>query len=197
MKNILSSGILVIVAFLAFSFNQGAVNYKVNADKSTITWTGKKVSGSHTGAVKISSGSISVNGDKVTAGTFDIDMTSISNTDMSDAGYREKLVGHLKSDDFFGTEKFPKATFVLSSATSKGNGNYDVTGKLTIKGITNDVTFPATIKADGKSLNATAQITVDRTKYGIKYGSGSFFDNLGDKAIDNNFTLDVKLVAAK
>jgi polyisoprenoid-binding protein YceI len=197
MKQLLSTVMIVVLAVLTFSFTTGVVTYKVNADKSTIAWTGKKVTGSHTGFVKISSGALSMNGDKITAGTFDIDMTSINNTDVTDAGYNEKFVGHLKSDDFFSTAKYPKATFVLTKASSKGSGNYDVTGKLTIKNITNEVTFPATVKADGKSLNATAQITVDRTKFDIKYGSGSFFDNLGDKAIDNNFILDVNLVAGK
>jgi polyisoprenoid-binding protein YceI len=135
--------------------------------------------------------------EQIMAGTFEMDMNSINNTDVADKGYNEKFVGHLKSDDFFSTAKYPKATFVLTKSSSKGNGNYDVSGKLTIKGISNEVTFPAQITADGKQLKASAKITVDRTKFDIKYGSGSFFDNLGDKAIDNNFILDVNLVAAK
>lgn len=197
MKQTLSRGIMVIFAIAALSFTNGASTYKVNADQSTIAWTGKKVTGSHTGFVKISNGSLTLKDEKITAGTFEMDMSSITNTDLTDKGYNEKLVGHLKSDDFFSTTKYPKATFVVTKSSSKGNGNYDVTGNLTIKNITNEVTFPATIKADDKQLKASAKITVDRTKFDIKYGSGSFFDNLGDKAIDNNFILDVNLVAAK
>ncbi|HXA02426.1 MAG TPA: YceI family protein [Cytophagaceae bacterium] len=197
MKQTLSTGLIAIFAIAALSFTNGTTTYKVNAEQSKIAWTGKKVTGSHTGFVKISSGSLTLKDEKITAGTFDMDMNTITNTDVTDKGYNEKFVGHLKSDDFFSTAKYPKSTFVLTKSISKGNGLYDVTGNLTIKNITNEVTFPATITADGKQLKGSAQITVDRTKFDIKYGSGSFFDNLGDKAIDNNFILDVNLVAAK
>lgn len=197
MKQNLSAAIIAVFAIAALSFTNGTSTYKVDAGQSSVAWTGKKVTGSHTGFVKISSGSLTLKDEKITAGTFDMDMNSITNTDVADKGYNEKFVGHLKSDDFFSSAKYPKATFVLTKATSKGSDNYDVTGNLTIKNITNEVTFPAMIKADGKQLKASAKITVDRTKFDIKYGSGSFFDNLGDKAIDNNFILDVNLVASK
>jgi polyisoprenoid-binding protein YceI len=197
MKQTLSKSIIALFAIAALSFTKGETTYKVNAEQSTTAWTGKKVTGSHTGFVKINSGSLTLKDGKITAGTFEMDMNSITNTDVADKGYNEKFVGHLKGDDFFSTAKYPKATFVLTKSTSKGNDIYDVTGNLTIKNITNEVTFPATVKADGKQLKASAKITVDRTKFDIKYGSGSFFDNLGDKAIDNNFILDVILVAAK
>jgi polyisoprenoid-binding protein YceI len=197
MKLTLSTGIIGLFAVAALSFTNGTATYKVNADQSTVAWTGKKVTGSHTGFVKISSGSLTLKDEKITAGTFEMDMNTITNTDVTDKGYNEKFVGHLKADDFFGTAKYPKATFVLTKSSSKGNGIYDVTGNLTIKNITNEITFPATVKADSKQLKASAKITVDRTKFDIKYGSSSFFDNLGDKAIDNNFILDVNLVAVK
>jgi polyisoprenoid-binding protein YceI len=197
MKHTYAKVVMAIFAIAALSFTSGTTTYKVNTDQSTVAWTGKKVSGSHTGFVKISSGSLTVKGENITAGTFELDMNSINCTDVADKGYNEKFIGHLKNDDFFSTAKYPKATFVVTKSTAKGNGNYDVTGKLSIKNITNEITFPATIKTEGKQLKASAQITVDRTKYDIKYGSGSFFDNLGDKAIDNNFILDVNLVAAK
>jgi polyisoprenoid-binding protein YceI len=105
-------------------------------------------------------------------------------------------VGHLKNEDFFNVAKFPKSTFEVISVTPKAGDEYLVKGKLTIKGITNDVEFPATIKNDGKKLTATAKIIVDRTKYDIRYGSSSFFDNLGNKAISNEFELDLNLVAS-
>lgn len=201
MKNKLSFSVLAIVAFLAFSFTgpgaRNAATFKVDTKKSTIVWTGKKVTGAHTGHVSIASGNLIVDDKAVKGGLFDIDLTSITVTDLKDPEYNAKLVGHLKNDDFFGTEKFPKATFVISTVTHKEGNNYDVTGKLTIKGITNDVAFPAVIAITPAGVTATAQIKVDRTKYGIKYGSGSFFDNLGDKAIDNDFLLDVNLVATK
>jgi polyisoprenoid-binding protein YceI len=92
-------------------------------------------------------------------------------------------------------EKFPQANLIISSVTPKGGDNYDIVGKLTIKGTTSEVKFPAVVKAEKGKLTAQAKISVDRTKYNIKYGSKSFFDNLGDKAIDNEFQLDVNLVA--
>ena len=191
---------LGIASITAFAFTApktitGATTYVADASKTTIVWLGKKVTGSHDGNIKLSSGSITSDGKAITAGNFEIDMSSITCKDITDAEYNAKLVGHLKNDDFFSTDKFPKAMFVLKSAKAKGNDLYDLTGDLTIKGVTKPVTFPATIKTVGKTLTATAKIVVDRTIYDIKYGSGSFFDNLGDKAIDNDFTLDVNLVA--
>lgn len=191
---------MAIVALSALAFTapktiSGATTFVADASKTTIAWVGKKVTGAHDGHIKLTKGSITSDGKIVSAGNFEIDMTSITCKDITDPEYNGKLIGHLKNDDFFDTEKFPKANFVMKSAKATGNDVYDLTGDLTIKGIKKPITFPATIKTVGKVLTATANITVDRTLYDIKYGSGSFFDNLGDKAIDNNFTLDVNLVA--
>ncbi len=199
MKKIYTAGMAIValtaLAFTAPKSNDGATTFVADASKTTIAWVGKKVTGAHDGNIKLSKGTITADGKTVSAGSFEIDMTSITCKDLTDAEYNGKLIGHLKNEDFFATDKFPKANFVLKSAKAKGNDVYDMTGDLTIKGITKAVTFPATVKVAGKSLTAVAKITVDRTAYDIKYGSGSFFDNLGDKAIDNNFTLDVNLVA--
>ena len=201
MINKLSFGFLAAIAFVAFSFvgraPQAETTYKVDTKKSTLVWTGKKVTGAHTGHISLSKGTITADGKNIKSGTFEINMNSISVTDLTDSTYNKKLVGHLKADDFFGVDKHPKATFVLTKATLKSGNDYDVTGKLTIKGVTQDVSFPATITTTPNALTAVAKITVDRTKFDIKYGSGSFFDNLGDKAIDNDFTLDLNLVATK
>ncbi|TAH27532.1 MAG: YceI family protein [Cytophagales bacterium] len=189
---------IAIVAVMAFSFtapnsNTGKV-YVADINKSSVAWLGKKVTGSHDGMIKLSSGSLSFDGKTISDASFEIDMNSMTCKDITDETYNGKLIGHLKNDDFFSTDKFPKATFVLKSAKAKGINTFDITGDLTIKGISKSVTFPATVKMSGKSLTAQAKINVDRTLYDIKYGSGSFFDNLGDKAIDNIFTLDVNLV---
>jgi polyisoprenoid-binding protein YceI len=201
MINKISFGFLAMIAFAAFSFvdrdSKSVTTYKVDTQKSAIVWTGKKVTGAHTGNISLSKGTITADGKTIKGGTFEIDMNSITVTDLKDSTYNKKLVGHLKNDDFFGVEKHPKATFVITKVTPKTGNEYDVTGKLTIKGITHDVSFPATITTTANSLTAIAKIAVDRTKYDIKYGSGSFFDNLGDKAIDNDFTLDLNLVAVK
>ncbi len=185
--------LVAVVALSAFKNPAKPVTYTVDAAKSTITWIGKKVTGSHNGTVALQSGTLAVNGKSVTGGTFVIDMASIKDADGS-----AKLEGHLKADDFFGTAKFPTSTFVITKVAGSG-ANVTVTGNLTIKGITKPLSFPATVtvNADGTASALAGKIVVDRTKYDIKYGSKSFFDSIGDKAIDDNFELTVKLVAKK
>ncbi|RYD72685.1 MAG: YceI family protein [Sphingobacteriales bacterium] len=172
-------------------------NFKVDTNKSTIVWTGKKVTGEHTGNIKIKNGVLQHDGKVITGGAFDIDMTTITDNDLTDAGYNAKLVGHLKSDDFFGVEKYPVATMKITGITFKGGDQYELTGDLTIKGKTDKVKFPATVSANGNTLTAKSKITVDRSKYDVKYGSKSFFEGLGDKTIYDDFDLDVNLVAVK
>jgi polyisoprenoid-binding protein YceI len=174
-----------------------ATNLKVNTAKSELTWLGKKVAGEHTGKITLKEGTITLDGAKLTGGKFVADLNTITCTDLTDKEYNGKLIGHLKSDDFFSVEKHPTATFVVTKATPKATGIYDVTGDLTIKGITKPVTFPVTVKTTAAGAEATGTLIVDRSKYDIKYNSKSFFDNLGDKIINDDFSIDVKLVAAK
>lgn len=167
----------------------------IDTKASKVVWVAKKVTGEHTGTVPISSGTLILDKDKLKGGSFTLDTKSLTVTDLTDNDSNGKLTGHLKGNDFFAVDKFPQSKLDITSVTAKGPGVYDVTGKLTIKGITNDVTFPATVKADGKSVAATAKLTIDRTKYDIKFRSTNFFENLGDKAISNDFILDVNLIA--
>jgi len=185
--------LLVAVVSLSAFTTIKPVTYTVDAAKSTITWVGKKVTGSHNGTIALQSGSLAVNGKNVTGGTFTIDMNSIKDADGS-----AKLEGHLKADDFFGVAKFPTSTFVITKVAGSG-ANVTVSGNLTIKGITKPLSFPATVtvNADGTASALAGKIVVDRTKYDIKYGSKSFFDSIGDKAINDEFELAVKLVAKK
>jgi len=190
--------VLALIAFVTFAFTpRKAVNYKIDVNKSTVVWTGKKVTGEHTGNIKLKSGVLQHDGKVITGGAFDIDMTTITNTDLTDASYNQKLVGHLKSDDFFGVDKYPVANLKITEITYKGGDQYEIGGDLTIKGKTNKIKFPATVSADGKVLNAKSKITVDRSKYDVKYGSKSFFEGLGDKTIYDDFDLEVNLVAVK
>lgn len=194
----ISIGLVVAAAVTAFAFTpvkKVAKNYTVDTKATTASWIGKKVTGQHSGGISISSGSIVSDGKTITSGTFEFDMNSITCTDLTDKTYNEKLIGHLKGDDFFAVEKNPKAKFELTKATLKSGNDYDVTGKLTIKGITNEITFPAMIKMDDKAVVAVAKIMVNRTKFDIKYGSASFFESIGDKAISDEFELDVNVVA--
>lgn len=184
-------------AFLAMGFTPKASVYKIDAKQSKLTWTGRKVSGEHTGGINIAKGTLLTAGDKITGGTFEIDLTSITNSDIENLEYNKMLVDHLKSDDFFAAEKHPKASFVISNIKPVGKTNYEVKGYLTIKGITKAIEFPAVILKKDNQLRASAKIMVDRTAFDIRYGSGSFFENLGDKAIDNEFELNVELIAIK
>jgi polyisoprenoid-binding protein YceI len=153
------------------------------------------VTGEHTGTINISSGTLNVENKALQSGSFKLDTRTIAVTDIKDADGNAKLTGHLKSDDFFAVEKFPAADFVITGIKPHGNNQYDVTGKLTIKGITNDVSFPATVLIDKGKLTANAKVKVDRTKYDIKFRSKNYFENLGDKAIYDDFDLDITLLA--
>lgn len=168
-----------------------AQSFTVDTKKSTLKWTGKKVAGEHYGYISLKSGSFEIKNNKIVKGTFEIDMNSITNTDIESEEYKAKLVGHLKSDDFFGVEKHPTAKLEISESSSFKDNKAKVSGKLTIKDITHPVDFVAEKSAKGYS----ATIIVDRSKYDVKYGSGSFFDNLGDNMIYDDFTLEVKLIA--
>lgn len=166
----------------------------VDASKSEVKWVGEKVSGKHEGNVNVKSGALEMKNGQLKGGEFVIDMNTMTCTDLQ-GEWGDKLVGHLKSDDFFGTATFPTASLKITKAKAKGNGNYEVTADLTIKGITKPVTFDASVSEEGDGVSASASIKIDRTKYNIKYGSASFFDNLADKAISDEFTIDVKLAA--
>ena len=186
--------VLVVVssAFIAPAFK--AVSYKVDLQKSALTWIGKKLTGSHNGSIDLQSGELQFNGKKLAGGNFTINMATIKDIDKS-----EKLEGHLKADDFFGVDKFPTSTFVVKKITGSGASAVTVTGDLTIKGITNPITFPANIvwNADGTVTATAEKIVVDRTKYGIKFRSKGMFPDVGDKMIYDEFELSIKLVAKK
>jgi polyisoprenoid-binding protein YceI len=195
-KSSLKLTIIALIVGALFAFTPPVTSkFVVDKTASTLVWTGKKITGEHTGNVQLASGELIAEGKIVKQGNFEIDLTSISVTDIKDPEYNAKLVGHLKNEDFFHVDQFPKASFTITSITPKSGEQYDVNGKLTLKGVTKDITFPATIKNDGKKISATAKIKVDRTQFNIRYGSASFFDSLGDKAIDNEFVLDLNLVA--
>ncbi len=180
-----------ILAVLALTIALGvqAKTAKVDAAKSKITWLGKKVTGEHNGVINLKSGSLELDGANIKGGEFVVDMASLKNLDL-EGEWNDKLVGHLKSDDFFGVEKYPTAKLVITKATAFSGGKATVTGNLTIKAKTNPITFEVTkVGADYK-----ADITIDRAKYDVRYGSNSFFDNLGDKTIYDDFYLGVTLV---
>lgn len=188
--------LLIAIVGLFMAFKPAQV-YKVDVEKSRIDWIGRKVTGEHSGNIKLSSGALNYDGSKLTGGSFVIDMNSVKVTDIT-GEYATKLEGHLKNDDFFSVDKHATSKFVITKVTSTGAGKANITGNLTIKGITQPLTFTAAVTNKNGVLVAVANgIKINRAKYDIKYGSKSFFDSLGDKAIDDDFELNINLVAKK
>jgi polyisoprenoid-binding protein YceI len=179
-----------------------ATTYTVDPGQSYIRWNAKKVGGQHDGIVKLSKGEFTVDGSKLTGGTFTADMTSLRDVDKGEENaYNERLVNHLRSDDFFGVEKNPSSTFKITSVkpiagAKAGEPNYTVSGDLTIKGITKPQTFPATVKLAGNTVEATANFPINRIDYDIKYRA-ALIGTAADKIIDDAFTLNLKMVANK
>lgn len=188
-KNFLKGAAASVIILTTLSFTAITTTVKeVKIKESTITWKGKKVTGSHTGNINIKEGHFLVEEGKPVGGEFVIDMTSLVSTDLSGEN-KAKLEGHLKSDDFFGVAKYPTSKLVITSISKKGDGTYGVVGDLTIKNKTNKVTFDL----DWKENSASTAFSIDRSKYDVRYGSGSFFDNLGDQTIYDDFDLAINL----
>lgn len=186
MKNLKTIALALLVTLSTIATAQ---TKKVNTEKSSIAWVGKKVTGQHSGTIAIKEGTLLFKSKKLIGGNFVVDMSKLIVTDLKAGKGKEDLEGHLKADDFFGTEKYPTAKLAFKTIADKGNGLYTITADLTIKSSTNPITFDFNVANN----TATTTLVVDRTKYDIKYGSGSFFSNLGDKTISDNFDLTVAL----
>lgn len=202
-KNYLAGIFVLLAVLLPLSLMSQSIQlYSLAIDKSTIKWTGRKILGSHYGYVEFKTGYVKAEGNKIIEGSFEVDMLTIKVQDIDDKEMNQKLTKHLKSEDFFSVKKFPTAKFSITHVTQIKNAksnepNFAITGKMTIKGITHTVVFPAFIKVDGNTIRAKAQFEIDRTKFDIRYKSGSFFENLGDNLIYDNFTLELNLVFNK
>lgn len=188
---------ITLFTFLSFV----APAQKTNADKfvmdlklSKLEWTGKKVGGEHYGEIQLTSGHLTFTKNKLTGGAFEMDMASITCVDITDQKSNKRLVDHLKSEDFFSAARFPKSTFIITKVESKSTTEYLVTGDLTIKGKTNPITFMAKVNATNNETFAEATLVFDRSKYDVKFGSQSFFENLGDKLVYDDVDISVKLV---
>jgi polyisoprenoid-binding protein YceI len=189
-KNFLVLTLAVILGFTATATEPiDGEKREVKTDESTVTWKAYKVTGSHTGIVNLKEGALMFDEGKLTGGDFTVDMTTLVNSDL-EGEYKGKLEGHLKSDDFFGVATHQYAKLVFTKVDPSGKNSYEVAGDLTIKGITKAVIFDVSIYGS----KATATMKIDRAQYDVRYGSGSFFDNLGDKTIYDEFDLVVDLV---
>lgn len=189
---ILTIALAVASIFTVSAHNHGEVT--INNKISSVEWIGKKVTGQHTGTIMIKEGKLAMHDGQLSGGKVTIDMTSILCTDLK-GEWADKLVGHLKSGDFFDVENHNTATLEIIKVTPGKDGNYSVSGNLTIKGISKPIEFTSTIDVKDGKLAAYAEVTVDRTLYDVKYGSGKFFEGLGDKAINDEFTIKFKIAA--
>ena len=188
--------ILFAITFAAFSFvSQSAIaqdNFKVNVENSKLTWKGYKTTGDHTGTITLASGNIILTGNKLTGGSFVADMGTIKDVDGS-----AKLEGHLKSADFFDIAVYPTSKFEITKSEIK-ESKMHITGNMTIKGITKQITFPATLAVNKDNVTLTSDtFQINRADFNVKYNSKTFFDNLKDKFINDEFDFQVTIVAKK
>lgn len=164
----------------------------VDTNVSVIEWQGSKViGGAHHGTINVREGEIKMNDRDLVGGKIVVDMNSLVNLDLTSAEYNQQLVGHLKSADFFDVMHFPSASLEVKKATLQRNGEYKVVADLTIKDVTHSVEFVA--KLDSAEKNVEVALEIDRTEWGLRYGSGKFFQNLGDKIISDKIVLKIKL----
>jgi polyisoprenoid-binding protein YceI len=167
----------------------------VNDSTAVVNWTGSKPGKDHIGTVSVSEGRINIADNKIVSGSFTIDLNTIKDIDLPDAEWNGKLIGHLKSPDFFDVAQFPTGKFEIVSVTEKaGSDSVTISGNLTLKGITKSVSFPAEVKIGEETVSASsAPFVIDRTQWGVNYGSKSIFAELKDKFINDNIVLALNI----
>ena len=171
--------------------------YIIDTKESVLTWEGSMVFGfeeKHIGYVYISKGELMIGKGQLAGGTAEIDMNTI---EYKDKASKNTPVKHLKSPDYFDVEKFPISTFSITKVAYVIRGNIKVTGNLTIKGITNPVTFPAKMEVKDGIVRTNGKVVIDRTQWGIRYRSGKFYDNLADQAVSDEIEIQMNIVAKK
>jgi polyisoprenoid-binding protein YceI len=169
-------------------------HFQIQNSSSTVNWTGKKVLGLHTGSLAIAGGFVEITDTRITGGEIRMDMTSITITDIADKKTHDDFLSHLRNDDFFAVDRFTTATLVVSGSEKAEGNKLKVNGMLTIKDISHPVSFLATVEVFAGFLHAMGEMVIDRTLYNIRYGSGKFIANLGDRLIYDDFVLQFKLI---
>ncbi len=194
MKKLTLSLLIISTCLASFALN-GGEKYKIDTEKSRVEWLGRKVSGQHEGTIAIQSGELTIENGLISKGTIVIDMNSISVSDIKHEGTNKKLIGHLKSDDFFGVEQHATATLTIINSKMKNDKELEVTANLNIKGVSKEIMFPIALVTDNGNLGAVGSLEIDRTNFNIRYGSGQFFEDLGDKMIYDDFKIKFKVGA--
>lgn len=176
--------------------------YHLDADASTFLWSGRNHNSKHTGTLRVSRGVVDISGGGM-HGEFMIRLASLQNSDLEDATLRDLLVQHLLSDDFFFAEHYPEAVFTLEAGIPlhgayPGQANYDLRGQLTLRG----KKLPLSLRAvfaniEDDALAVHANFDFDRTQWGVMYGSGRFFKNLGYHLVYDMVSVEMRLVLRK
>ena len=191
MGNIIRTAAIFITVFV--SILTAADTLQVDMENSQIKWIGRKVTGEHSGTLNLSGGWVVLDKNSINSGKFIFDMASISNTDIESPEWKQKLEDHLKSEDFFHTDSFPHAILEIKSLqlvfVENSKKSDQILADLTIRGITHEIKFPFDLTQSQNNFNAEGSVDIDRTLYNIQYKSGKFFDELGDKLIYDNFTV--------
>lgn len=169
--------------------------YAIDLDNSSLEWVGKAVGKSHNGTVNIISGEVELKDSQVVSGLFEIDMTTIKTLDLQGTA-AQGLDSHLKNEDFFAVDEYPLSTLSVRNMALNG-GAGQITADLTIKGITNEIVFPFTYVMEGDNLEVQADLLLDRTLWDVRYGSGKFFQDLGDKVISDDMEISLNILLKK
>jgi len=194
MRELAFISLFIFLSIASLAQKNSAEKVDIDLKQSKLEWTGKKLGGEHYGEIQLTSGYLTFTRKKLTGGTFEMDMASITCIDITDQKSNKRLVDHLKSEDFFSATRFPKSSFTITKVESKSATEYLVTGDLTIKGKTNPITFTAMINSMSNQTIAEATLVFDRSKYDVKFGSQSFFENLGDKLVYDDVDMTIKLI---
>jgi rhodanese-related sulfurtransferase len=175
--------------------------YRVDTEKSAVEWIGRNINNRHHGRIAVSGGEVVLAGGLPASGRFVLDMTTITNLDLQDEGWRGMLHRHLKSEDFFDVDRYPTATFELRGAAAitgatPGSPNVELAGSLTIKGAVRSISFPAMVapQEDG-TIKAHAALDLDRTLWNVRYGSGKFYERLGMHLVNDLISIELFIVA--
>lgn len=182
--------------------DKSSIPYLVDVKNTVVGWKCCKDAGCHHGTIEVKEGTMSVEQDKLVAGTFVIDMQTIADQDLTDPNQNKKLVADISSENFFDVPNFPVSKFeitsseILKAADAEGN-NYNINGNLTIKDVTRNISFPATININKEKITAKGAFTIDRTEFKLKYAKGKLFKGIGDDIIHKNidFTIDLTAIA--
>ena len=186
--------VIIPIICLSFLFAGNGKSFMVDVENTSLRWKGVKVTGSHWGYVTMKEGTVTMEGKNILAGNFSVELSSMTEESMGDSPWKPKLLNHLKSDDFFDVANHPTAHLKLASAVYN-QGVFLIQGDLTIRGITHSVEFPAVIRFSDLGPRATGQLKIDRIKYNMKFRSGKFFPEIGDKMIFDEFTVDFDVKA--